>query len=968
LLNVDLNEGRKKRRKTASPQNKATTLPPVESDLKEIVKPRTKEKGSRKSKVKKLHGVSGPDSLTKAISHPTLVSAKVATLNQEYPASGHEHPVEQISSDHSRPIDLTQEIQTEPATNLLRQHQKSQEIKNAGNGSNDLRQTNGDTEGGFGNKPKKMLQWNPKTGTIGSPPKTGLLSESRSKNVKADRKSRIIVVPYGNNSLLPADIGSKIDNILNNVSTHVEAAKPNKAAQKNTSNVSAKSPKPLHPLFGGKKPAKSIGKSEASEPPSMAGISSLHKPKPSGRSGMVSHERSSTPPKTVSSTVFGGCNGILRFPGAIEPAWPWEGMLHIRGTDYEPYRLHTPNTATFHARRKEKKSKYQAVEIPDREQIITVLSSMLNVKAVAKAVSEINPDEFPAVPPCLRIPTKHYEGGSALQQRVLGEICSPLKTYNTLRKTAINENEPPGSQVHPAISRVYKAIPATLSAFDQGKCESQAWTQKYAPKCASEILQYGREPVMLRNWLQTLVIQSVDTGGVTNGLVPMQAGSKRESSGKRKRKVRKVDSFIVSSDEEDNDLDEITDFGEELDASGGTTPLKRTVVRNRDVAAMGSKNSIRLTNAVVLSGPHGCGKTATVYAIANELGFEVFEINPGSRRSGKDIMEKVGDMTRNHQVQQSHHSAIVDEDNLRLDQALAKDLESGRQGKMDSFFKTKSRPQVKAEASKHTTALKKTDNIEATRFYKRPSKQQKQSLILIEEADIIFEEDKQFWQTTMLLLAQSKRPVIITCNDENSIPFQSLSLHGIFRFQPPPAELAIDYMLLLAACEGHSLGREAVSNLFRSRKYDLRASITDLNFWCQFAVGDVKNGLDWFYPRWPVGKDVDDRGETIRVVSEGTFQAGMGGLCQDNLESCCHNLDIDEEVLHQAWDTRNIDVGDWHETLDLQAWGTKVRASSRGPMDDRSALEMYENFTESMSMADICSGTTFAPDDRVSMC
>jgi DNA polymerase III delta prime subunit len=971
LLEVDLNEGRRKRRKTFSPEIKATSPQPVDNDVVEIVKPRTKAKGSRKSKVKQVECApgSGPESLKRAIPDipdSTLVPPKGVALNHAHSAKYQKRLGKQISSAHSRPIDLSQDVNSRSLKNSLEQHQEAQKPSDIGNGIIGLAHTKGDVGFGVGGKPKKMLQWNPKTGTIGSPPKTAVALESGSKKAKAAAvKSRTILISYGKGSRLPADIGSKIENILNNVPTFVEGSKAKKTVQNHPADVSAKPTKLLHPLFGGKQPTKYKNKNEACEPPSVACISKLQKSKPSGRSGMVSHERSSSPPKRASLAVFGGSNGVLRFPGAVEPAWPWAGMLHIRGTDYENHRLRARNPGTFHARRNEKKSKYQAVQIPDRERIISVLSSKLDVKAVAKVVSETKPDEFPTVPQCLRIPTKHYEGGSALRRRVIRETCSLLKGNNPLLKGAINEDEdvspaPPAPPVHPAISRVYNAVPATLSAFDQGNCEPQAWTQKYAPKFASEILQQGREPLMLKTWLQTLIIQSVDTGGVTNGPALVRAG-------KRKRKVRKEDKFIVSSDDEDNDLDQITDLEDDLEVSGVTTSFKKTVIRNGDAAAMGSKDSTRLTNAVVLSGPHGCGKTATVYAIANELGFEVFEINPGSRRSGKDILEKVGDMTRNHQVQQSHHPAMVDEDNIRLDQALAQDLDSGRQGTMDSFFKTKSRPQAKAPSSKHTVASKKTGSIGVMGASKRPLKQQKQSLILIEEADIIFDEDKQFWQTTISLLAQSKRPIIITCNDEHSIPFQALSLHGIFRFQPPPADLAVDYMLLVAACEGHALRREAVSSLFRSRKFDLRASIMDMNFWCQFAVGDVKNGLDWFYPRWPVGKDVDDRGETIRVVSEGTYQAGMGGLGQDNLESRCHILDIEEEILHQAWDTRNIDVGDWHETIDLQAWGSKVQASSRGPLDDRSALEMYENFTESMSVADISSGTAFAPDNQVSI-
>lgn len=43
------------------------------------------------------------------------------------------------------------------------------------------------------------------------------------------------------------------------------------------------------------------------------------------------------------------------------------------------------------------------------------------------------------------------------------------------------------------------------------------------------------------------------------------------------------------------------------------------------------------SNAVILVGPHGSGKTASVYAIAEELGYNILELNTSTKRTGDSL-------------------------------------------------------------------------------------------------------------------------------------------------------------------------------------------------------------------------------------------------------------------------------------------------------------------------------------------
>lgn len=865
-------------------------------------------------------------------------------------------------------------------------------------------------------KPKKILHFNPKTGTIGSPPaKKPVASieatiKPRSNSRAKQPKSRLVIIRYGDVQGPTSLIGLQIDQILkgtkrieplpkNGPSTKKKGASPERIAPLTPrvmegSNSDApedkgavvaiapkKPPAPLHPFFSGKpvvKPSPKKGK----KPPAILTDLEPQESTNSIKARRGSTSKPATPTKPRSSAFagfqgFGTSAKIVKFPGAIEPAWPWKDMVHVRGNETVQSEMLSSVESAIVTGSKNKKSKYQAIEILAEEDVLAAVEADLGVDQILKGIQVVKLDEFPQLPGCLRVPNKHFESGYELQKRIRKELKAQLPQPRTnddeSSEDEIQKGRSNRAPPHPALTKAYGSIATSLTAFDEFRYETQQWTHKYSPKCAAEVLQTGREALILKEWLQKLTVLSVDTGASDqsssrgSSVARRPRTSKPEPSGKRKRKSKKLDGFVVSSDEEDNDMDEISEPEDDPSPRGSQGLFKRTVIRQGDTAAKGSKDAPRLANSIVISGPHGCGKTAAVYAVAKELGFEVFEINSSSRRSGKDILEKVGDMTRNHLVQRAHDqvsSEPRDEDAQRIADALADDIKSGRQGTMNSFFKTTDATKPKSQPKK----LQATARVQTSLVPKAPpkqQKQQKQSLILFEEVDVLYEEDKQFWATVMTLVAQSKRPIVLTCQNEFAVPLHALSLHAILRFTPPPLDLATDYMLLVAANEGHALKRDAVKALFQSRRQDLRASLAELNFWCQFAVGDVKGGLDWQYSRWPVGSDVDKHGNTIRVVSENTYEAGMGWLSQDFLESHMHYLNIEEEILHEAWDGWSLDLGHWQKSIDMTGWADKKQDLSEGKADGRAFLSIYDNFADAMSIADLCSGLAFGAGNQV---
>jgi DNA polymerase III delta prime subunit len=742
--------------------------------------------------------------------------------------------------------------------------------------------------------PKKQIKVT-KTGKLVSSPPESESQPSSSTRPRRGRKPKltkvthqptVTVIKYGLNESTRISLGQRIDEILNAKPLNRSGAAPRKAPPKPIG-----PPKPTHPFFSGKPGQKKDEKQNvnvAEQPPS-------HPRKSAVTPGKLQAEtRREQPPGPV--PAFGMSSQHNRFSrqaGLVEPLWPTKDSAHVRNLDDEDATRPTRMSSLAESVLKPRKLKTSAVSLLVREDMIEKLSQQLNPDA-----GKIDTPDCDFSPPeDVRLPARLLTTGPEIQRRVREQVRAQLSTPE--------EQNRDHRETHPAIIELFNDIEHTLTPFDKGECEIQTWTQKYSPKCASHVLQSGEEATVLKDWLQSLTVMAV--GGSHNA----QKSNDVRRPPKKKRKTIE-DDFIVSDDEEEEE-----DLVELPPSFHANTDQPRSLRRPQWK---------RNQNVVLISGPHGCGKSATVYAVAKELDFEVFEINSGVRRSGKDIQDKVGDMTANHLVNHKRGGAPVedtavlstideDTDNERMDDEFQKDLDSGKQGTMTSFFTTsiasKPKPKVKSKTSETKKPTTTTAQVTLP-ITQAARKSQKQSLILIEEADVLFEEDQHFWAHVTKLASQSKRPIVITCNDELQIPTQDLPLGAVLRLSPPPTSLAIDYLLVLAGREGHVLDRQAVEDLYESKHYDLRASITELDFWCQISVGDRKGGLEWMYQRWPLGKDVDKNGRLLRVASESTYQTGMGWLSHNVLESTNNiSFDKEEELLKEAWQNWSISPDRW---------------------------------------------------------
>lgn len=211
-----------------------------------------------------------------------------------------------------------------------------------------------------------------------------------------------------------------------------------------------------------------------------------------------------------------------------------------------------------------------------------------------------------------------------------------------------------------------------------------------------------------------------------------------------------------------------------------------------------------LSNTLLLTGPVGCGTTAAVYACAKQMDFKIHELNPSVNRTGKYIFDQVSEAVVSHQVQKG------------LKKKLHNDLKEAAQGSkhMKSFFASKDNENDRT-------------SVDAM------------SLVLFEQADILFEElDRGFWTGIQDLRKLSKRPIILTANDpsisvnlnlEDNVWMDHISLSHQTRDQT--RDQILPMIQLMCLTEQVYISEDILLNFCLWCNNDVRKIINQLQFW-----------------------------------------------------------------------------------------------------------------------------------------
>ncbi|KAG2216474.1 hypothetical protein INT45_004665, partial [Circinella minor] len=431
------------------------------------------------------------------------------------------------------------------------------------------------------------------------------------------------------------------------------------------------------------------------------------------------------------------------------------------------------------------------------------------------------------------------------------------------------------------------------SEDDQEKEKDQLpWTEKHRPICVTDLLGDHHAYNYLLDWLQQLKVNSHSFE-----YQPQEHQDKEQSKLQKKRQRREgkkessselaFENLSLDGQQQREEMDEwdypsFSDNDQESDDDENDSDFmmeqetrKRSRPQRRQVKEQVQKKVN--SNLMLIFGPHGVGKTASIYTAANQVGYEVFEIHPGMRRAGKDLMALVGEMTESHQVnfvgQQEVQSQQLPSNQKDISSMFQKTLtttmvskkriQQEKDSKEDPMFTKKRRTTTTAttKSGTVTSIQKKTagssimshfarvkssvdpfmvsereeeeevvededmdvdaiDNESITEQQQRivPTKQ---SLILLEEVDILYEEDKGFW-TAVLELVQK---------NTDMVPLDTMKIEKAIEIVPQTTQSLIPYLQLLCFKEGYMINPSDLFYLVATMGSDLRQLIHTLEMW-----------------------------------------------------------------------------------------------------------------------------------------
>ncbi|XP_023936725.2 enhanced level of genomic instability 1 isoform X2 [Bicyclus anynana] len=285
-----------------------------------------------------------------------------------------------------------------------------------------------------------------------------------------------------------------------------------------------------------------------------------------------------------------------------------------------------------------------------------------------------------------------------------------------------------------------------------------------------------------------------------------------------------------------------------------------------------SRDGNRSTNNVlILTGKTGSGKTSSVYAVASELAIKVIEVNSSSKRTGKIMLQDLHEATQSHKVDRAKSGS---ENSQKLQEDIS--VIPKKRGRPKTIQNGKPSTKSKLKPSQPKISENQSQTLSS-----QESARTGMSLILIDDADIVFEQDDGFCSAVAQLIQSSKRPVILVTSSLTCPHLQKFIQYGkILHMRPVLSRMLGTWLDIMCLVDVGKCCMGLGAKMLDFYKGDKRKTINCL----QFYMNSNKNvNKDHEVALSQYKSKIDDEDSSMSWVDSESSEAAISNGTEEDL-------------------------------------------------------------------------------------